>query len=151
MSKKHPIFDKVDYGVAEATDPLSKLFRMLLLEFKIRSHNWSDLLTRYVLNRSNGIPPSRRANERGNLPKSLEKSHMTIKSFIKGLRVLEADKVEFYVVIHRGKKRTLKKIRVDLGPEIENPMNHGNEVVNNVEPGADVDKYIHEQVFGKDK
>ncbi len=150
MSKKHPIFDKVDYGVADATDPLSKLYRMLLLEFKIRTHVWSDLLTRYVLNRSNGIPASRRANERGNLPKSLEKPHMTIKSFCKGLRVLEADKVDLYVVIHRGKKRTLKKIRVELGPEIENPLVHGNEVVNNVAPKADVDAYIASQLESDD-
>ena len=142
MRKKHDIFDSEDYGQAAAKDALAKLFRGFLIDLGIRPITWTKLLTRYVLNPLNGVPRDKRTIVRGNLPKALEKDKITCDSFMRGLRVLEVDKADVYVVIHRGNKRTLKKVRVVLGDVIENNMTISTDASDNVAPDADVDAYI---------
>lgn len=142
MRKKHDIFDSEDYGQSVAKDALAKLFRGFLIDLGIRPSTWTKLLTRYVLNPLNGVPRDKRTIVRGNLPKALEKDKITWDSFMRGLRVLEVDKADVYVVIHRGNKRTLKKVRVVLGDVIENNMTVSTDASDNVSPDADVDAYI---------
>lgn len=142
MAKKHEIFDSVDYGQSATKDALAKFFRGFLLDIGVKPRMWSKLLTRYVLRESNGVPRDKQAIVRGNLPKALEKDKITWDSFCRGLRVLEADKADVYVVIHRGNKRTLKKVRVILGDVIENGMTVSTDASDNVDPNADIDAYI---------
>lgn len=152
MAKRsHPIFDKADYGLKDARNALAKFYRSFLIEFGVTPNMWSDLLTRYVVNPLNGISKARRSIVRGNLPKQLERDKVTFDSFLTGMRVLEGDRVDMYIVVHRGKRRTMKKISVDLGPEIENGITPNNPVVNNVSPKADIDAYMQKVVeTGKD-
>lgn len=142
MRKKHEIFDSEDYGQSVAKDALAKFFRGFLCDLGIKPGLWSNLLTRYVLHPSNGVPRDKQQIVRGNLPKALEKEKITWDSFCRGLRVLEADKADVYIVIHRGNKRTLKKVRVILGDVIENGMTISTDKSDNVDPDADVDAYI---------
>lgn len=112
---------------------------------------WGNLLTRYVLRPSNGVPREKRQIVRGNLPKALEKDKIAWDSFCRGLRVLEADTLDVYMVVHRGNKRTLKKVRVVLGDVIENGMTVSTEASDNVDPKADLDAYMENLVKGKSR
>lgn len=136
------IFRLADYGQSQTNDALARFWRGLMYDMKMSPNMFSKLLTRYVLHPSNAIPDDKKAIVRGNLPKALLKGKLTWDSLCRGLRVLEADKADVYIVLHRGKKRTLKKIRVDLGEVIENGMMVSTDGIDNVDESVDLDAVI---------
>lgn len=116
------IFDDPIGNIRLAQNAPAKLWRSLIPAFGVTPRMWNELMRRYLLDKGNGITPSMQQYVKGNMLKGLSRRSVTWRTFMRGLRLLEADKVEVYIVVHRGNRRTLHKTTAFLGQVIPDPI-----------------------------
>lgn len=90
------LLERQDKGIYEAQDMLAYLFRMILYDLDIRSNRWEVLISRMMADPRNPAPKNSRdrSSQKGNLNKAFRGNRMTFKTFIKGLKFLEARKLK---------------------------------------------------------
>lgn len=83
------ILDDLEGSVREATGPLSRLFRLILLENRITSTVFKSRLSEYLDSSESGITDKKkRDSERGNLVRTLADPNISVNVFMKGIRIL---------------------------------------------------------------
>lgn len=92
-----------DKRVGEATNMLSKLFRIYLAESNIGVERYNRLVSQWLNDPANGIgkSPNRKSSHRGNLNKEILRDDMSPKVFLKTLRVTGVEEVEFTIRVKR--------------------------------------------------
>ncbi len=103
---------------------LASLWRRIQFDIGISGTRFEILLTDFInkaKRNSAGEHPVSRHFTRGNLRRELEKDKMTIKVFIKAMRLIRVKKISFIVELtHSDNKVTLHRTDVDLGsPEMK--------------------------------
>ncbi len=90
------LLERQDKGIYDAQDLLAYLFRMILFDLDIRSNRWEVLIDRMLADPRNPAPKNSRdrSSQKGNLNKAFRGNRMTFKTFIKGLKFLEARKLK---------------------------------------------------------
>lgn len=100
---------------------LAALFRRILSQIGMNGMRWSALMNDFLRDPRNGVPDNSRdqTSSRGNIMKEFAKDTMTFLVFCKGLRFLQAIRVDFIVRIHwKTKQITQHSTSLDLtGPE----------------------------------
>lgn len=93
------IVSDTDKQVSQSSNPLTKLYRTMLLDMDIKHSNIDHYINLYLDDPSLGIPKNSkdRSSERGNLLKQLGKSAISWKIFTKGLRLLRPKHVRLTV------------------------------------------------------
>lgn len=93
------LLESQDKGCSEAQGILSRLFRLMLLDFNVNVFKWNRLMNNYLNDPRNRVPrtPKARSSTRGNLSKELRKPKMTWSNFEKGIKFLNPLKAEFTV------------------------------------------------------
>ncbi|WP_144106719.1 hypothetical protein [Paraburkholderia sp. BCC1886] len=115
------ILQSKDKGVSNtsgANGVLSRLWRQMLYDLNIGGPRYGNLMHDFVTDIRNGYPPTRRdqTSARGNLTKEFARPQMTWKVFMKGLRFLQIEEVEFAIRCkHRNGKITTHGTMVDFG------------------------------------
>lgn len=100
-SKTSELLKKTDKGISTSVGILSKVFRTILKDLNIGPEQWIRLMSHYLENPINRVPNNSRgrSSTRGNLNKELTKTNMTWGNFEKGIRFIDAERVEFIVKI----------------------------------------------------
>lgn len=80
----------------EASNTPSVLFRTLLFDLRLGATELNRLITNYLDDDANGIPPNGnvRSSERGNIIKALAGEAMSWKTFMKALQILSPVEME---------------------------------------------------------
>lgn len=107
---------------------ITQLWRTILFEEGISPKVYEYLLRRYLHNPHSGIDDNATArnNHRGNLNKELSSNHMTFRSLMKGLRVLEVEEFELCLILKRRGVPTLLKHSVTGNNIVNYEENLGN-------------------------
>lgn len=94
---KRDLMEDPEKGVSQATNPLAKLWRLMLRELKVNPWRWKQLMELHVEDPRSGVPstPKDRSSARGNLNKELRKPKITWGTFVKGVLLLNPVKVRF--------------------------------------------------------
>lgn len=96
---KRSLFREDKCGATRAADVLTRIFRLILHDYKITPGRWQALVNQYLNDPRNGVPSTGadRSSHRGNLNKELLKPTMTIKVFQKAMRFLRPSSIRFEV------------------------------------------------------
>lgn len=99
MTKLTDIYNSPDGGVSSAKGYLAKLFRMLQKSAGVTLDQQNVLMDQWLRDPANGIPDnsSSQSSARGNIRKEIERNHMTWRVFIKLLKWLRPDTIQFTV------------------------------------------------------
>lgn len=99
--------------VFEATGVLSRIFRQLLVEIDLEEIGFYRLLNDWLNDPANGVSNDfkRRSSARGNFIKELVRPSMTWKVFLKAVKLLKPNSVEFSFGFQFGyKKYTVSQV-----------------------------------------
>jgi hypothetical protein len=101
---------------------LASLFRKIMYELGITPSKFSIMLERYIVNA--GLPGTDNSRDaatmRGNIKKELLKTTMTWNNFIKGLKFLNAIRLELKITIHYNEdKKTSHTIAFNLDNAVD--------------------------------
>lgn len=110
MSNKdlQEILSSPDKNLAETTNPLARLFRVVLRDHNVGYDQFNRSITRY-LNREHEVASrskKEQSREKGNLVKELAGSSFTFKNFAKGLRVLNPVSAELSITLTWRRNQT---------------------------------------------
>jgi len=108
-------------SVAQAKNVLSRLYRQISADLNVGPLSFDRLMKKFLDNPVNNIPASGkdRSTARGNLSKQLCSDPMSFKTFLKGLRFLGANMVDFEVRITRKGVTTIHSLKLDLSSDME--------------------------------
>lgn len=86
-----------DKGVSEGRDPLARLYRQILQDLGVTTHRLNELMNAYLHDPKNRIEDNikSRSTERGNIIQEITRPNMTMKVFLKRLRLLPIRRIEF--------------------------------------------------------
>lgn len=109
QSNMRTILEDKQKKISASGNLLTRLWRTILYEEGITVKIYDNMMRRYLHNPNSGIEDNATArnNHRGNLTKELSSNHMTFRSLMKGLRVLEVEEFEFGVILKRRGVPTL--------------------------------------------
>lgn len=109
-------------GVTEARDPLARLYRQILWDVGMTMTDLNNLMTRWLDNPRNKIDMDgkSRSTERGNIIQELTRANMTLKVFVKRLRLLPIVRIRLIVEAEwENKNITTHSVVVQLNEEID--------------------------------
>ncbi len=94
--------------VSKARNPLAVIYRQILLETRMNSMKWNQLMTRYINDPRNGIPDNntKRHQARNNLNRQLAAPRLSFKTIMRGFRVLFPLEIEMSFKINWGFRTT---------------------------------------------
>jgi hypothetical protein len=116
------ILDTEDKAVKEARDPLARLFRQLMADQKINLKAMDDLIRDWLKDPRNNIPDNGkiRSTERGNIIQEITRPNMTMKVFIKRLRLFPIIRVRLILEAEwQNKSITHTVAQVKLNEELD--------------------------------
>jgi hypothetical protein len=115
------ILNSPDRGITETRGIggiVARLWRTILSDLNIRPGKFELLLTEFIINAKSKVADDRVSKlfTRGNLRRELERPTMTIKVFMKGIKMLRVTKFKIAVELEFSNgKKTLHSTSVDLG------------------------------------
>lgn len=121
------LLDTEDKGVKEARDPLARLFRQLMADQKINLKAMDDLIRAWLADPRNNIPDNGkiRSTERGNIIQEITRPNMTMKVFIKRLRLFPIIRVRLILEAEwQNKTVTHTVAQVKLNEELDDVEEH---------------------------
>ncbi|QDB71199.1 hypothetical protein CPT_Moabite_169 [Serratia phage Moabite] len=105
-----------DHEYSGPMNLLALMFRKVKGDLAINSAMWSNLMNRYLKDPRNEVTQTSRgrSSERSNLNRGLTHPEMSIKVFIKGLRVLNPKHLKFTILlVHLDGSKTSHKVEMD--------------------------------------
>lgn len=103
MSNKdlQEILSSPDKNIAETTNPLARLFRLVLRDHGVGYDQFNRSITAYLNREQQAAERSKKeqSREKGNLVKELSGNSFTFKNFTKGLRVLNPVSAELTLTL----------------------------------------------------
>lgn len=130
MSNKdlQEILSSPDKNIAETTNPLARLFRLVLLDHGVGYDQFNRAITAYLNREQKAAERSKKeqSREKGNLVKELSGSSFTFKNFTKALRVLNPVSAELTLTLKwRRNQESVHTIVMN----IQDPNENGDEDV----------------------
>jgi len=107
-------------GIYETTNVLARLWRILLYDNNLKAHQWHTLISKAKFHRKGEMTEKAAATDRGNATRMLAKSKISWGMFMRGLIILEYDKMDIKVTLWRKNKPQTLEISVDNLRDISN-------------------------------
>lgn len=116
------LLESEDKGVKESRDPLARLFRQLMLDTKTNMAGLDELIRNWLKDPHNNIPDNgkARSTERGNIMQEIARPNMTMKVFLKRLRLFPIVRVRLILEAEwQNKAVTHTVVQVKLNEELD--------------------------------
>lgn len=126
-----------DKRVGEASNVLSRLYRIVLAELNIGVERYHKLVSTWLNDPTSGIGkcPSKRSSARGNLNKEILRADMSPNVFLKALRVINVEEVEITVSLRTKGSKTFTQhcIMIENLPELVSQLTNAEGITKNEE------------------
>lgn len=116
------MMEQNDRGSTKTNDPLSRLYRVILTDTGVTHEKYQEWITTWLNDSKNNIENNikTRSTERGNIMQEITRPNMTMKVFLKRLRIMPIVRFRFIAELEwKSGKVTQHSTSVKLNEEIE--------------------------------